>query len=91
MFRCYACGNEVGDKPSYCSDCKDHTGGEHFEPTSNKLTFEFETIEDADQFKSWMCNQGEQSFYVYDEKTKEEIYYSFFYHIKGGNTVKVFK
>jgi hypothetical protein len=52
-----------------------------FTPTSNHLVIAFETKEQADYFKSWMCGIGEQDFWDYAQECREESNsLSFDYH-----------
>lgn len=63
-------------------------GMKGFAPDRPSITFYFPDIASADQFKSWMCNQGEQYFMVEDEETGED-YMHFEYHDPGGSDVIV--
>lgn len=55
-------------------------GMKGFEPDAPRLTFHFPDVEAAAKFKSWLCNSGEQSFWMGDGN--ENI--SFEYHDPGG-------
>ena len=35
-----------------------------FDPKGKTLTFEFESVEAAKEFKSWLCNAGEQYYWT---------------------------
>jgi len=40
---------------------------ETFEPTETRLSIEFDCVEQANAFKSWLCNSGEQQFWKHCE------------------------
>lgn len=93
MYRCYHCGTPVEQFNTSCGciDTTKQTAYSVFKPTSNKLVFEFEKPEDAEGFKEWLCNQGEQDFWSQDDIDEYGYGYEFFFHILGGNTVKCFR
>ena len=37
-----------------------------------KLTFKFETEEAAKEFKSWLCEQGEQDYWIWMEEQETQ-------------------
>lgn len=59
------------------------SGIDEFTMTSNELTIKFETVEQANNFKSWLCNQGEQDYWLqaeYDIDGDEHYADHFDYH-----------
>ena len=43
-----------------------------FKVKGNTLTFEFDNEEALNQFKSWLCGQGEQDYWTYQECREQE-------------------
>lgn len=56
-----------------------------FAPDSKTLTIEFDSIEDADNFKTWLCNRGEQ--YLQEDDFENGSFVDFDYHDPGGSTI----
>jgi hypothetical protein len=60
-----------------------------------KVSFEFETEDQADEFVSWLCGQGEQDYWTWMECNQEtqEHAVSFDYHTSAfkGNSGKLKK
>jgi hypothetical protein len=56
------------DQGSVCKLCK-RTASECFEPTYKVLSFKFDSVDDAANFKAWLSDGGgEQSFNAGDEQ-----------------------
>ncbi len=54
-----------------------------FDPDEPRITFHFPDVEAAANFKSWLCNSGEQSFWIdYPEEGQRNL--DFEYHDPGG-------
>jgi hypothetical protein len=60
-----------------------------------KVTFEFETDDQAEEFVTWLCEQGEQDYWLWMEATQERQEYmvAFDYHTSAfkGNSGKLNK
>lgn len=64
-------------------------GMKDFNTDSPSLTLRFETVEDAQSFKNWLANSGEQKFWDWDEYQVSEAtgHMSFNYHDPGGDVI----
>lgn len=43
-----------------------------FDTDKKTLTFNFDSVEDANIFKSWLCGSGEQDFWMWEECRLQE-------------------
>jgi hypothetical protein len=43
-----------------------------FDSDKATLTFNFDSVEDANNFKSWLCGSGEQHFWTWEEYRLQE-------------------
>lgn len=60
-----------------------------FKPESKTLTLEFPSLEDAEFFKAWLCDAGEQAYWDAAE-CSEMPFLPIAYHEPGGDIVRFF-